>query len=77
MFSSVIYNNKVIFTSDIKEKNINPKQGFKHYGNIKSNYILIKGSIQGPVKRQVLLTNSFRPTKEMAKKKYEFLEVLQ
>lgn len=77
MFSRVIYNNKVIFTSDIKEKNINPKSGFKHYGNIKSNYILIKGSIQGPVKRQVLLTTSFRPTKDMAKKKYEFIEVLQ
>jgi len=75
MFSRVVYNNKVIFSSNINEKNINPKQGFKHYGNIKSNYILLKGSVQGPVKRQVLLTASFRPTKSAFKGKYEFIEV--
>jgi large subunit ribosomal protein L3 len=77
MFSRVAYNNKVIFSSNIKEKDINPKQGFKHYGNIKSNYLLLKGSVQGPVKRQVLLTASFRPTKDAAKKKYEFVEVFR
>jgi large subunit ribosomal protein L3 len=77
MFSRIAYNNKVIFSSNVKEKDINPKQGFKHYGNVKSNYLLIKGSVQGPVKRQVLLTASFRPTKDAAKKKYEFVEVLR
>jgi large subunit ribosomal protein L3 len=77
MFSRVAYNNKVLFSSSIKEKDINPKEGFKHYGNVKSNYLMLKGSVQGPVKRQVLLTVSFRPTKDMAKKKYEFLEVLR
>ena len=77
MFSRVVYNNKVIFTSSIKEKDINPKQGFKHFGNIKSNYIMLKGSVQGPAKRQVLLTSSFRPTKGQLKKKFDFIEVLQ
>jgi large subunit ribosomal protein L3 len=75
MFTRVIYNNKVISSGSISEKNINPKGGFKNYGNIKTNYILIKGSVQGPAKRQLLLTPSFRPTKSMAKKKYELLEV--
>ena len=75
MFTRVIYNNKVISSGSISEKNINPKGGFKNYGNIKTNYILIKGSVQGPSKRQLLLTPSFRPTKSMAKKKYELLEV--
>lgn len=77
MFTRVAYNNKVIFTSNIKEKDINPKEGFKHYGVVKGNYLMLKGSVQGPVKRQVLLTASFRPTKDMLKKKYEFLEVLK
>lgn len=76
MFSRVHYNLKVISSSTIAEKNINPNHGFKHYGKIKSNYIIIKGSVQGPSKRQVLLTPSFRPTKLTAKKKYEFQELV-
>lgn len=75
MFSRVIYNNKVIGSGTIAEKNINPAGGFNNYGNIKSSYLLLKGSVQGPSKRQILLTPSFRPTKSMAKKKYELVEV--
>jgi large subunit ribosomal protein L3 len=75
MFTRVIYNNKVIGSGSISEKDINPKGGFKQYGNIRSNYLLLKGSVQGPQKRQLLLTPSFRPTKSMAKKKYELVEV--
>lgn len=77
MFSRVSYNQKIIFTSNIKEKNINPVQGFKHFGNVKGNYILVKGSVHGPVKRAVLLTAPFRPSKERTKDKFEFVEVLQ
>lgn len=76
MFTRVHYNNKVITSSTISEKNINPGTGFKNYGNIKTSYIVIKGSVQGPSKRQVLLTPSWRPTKTMAKKKYEFMELI-
>ena len=75
MFTRVHYNNKVIGLGTIAEKNINPKSGFRNYGNIMSSYILLKGSVQGPQKRQLLLTPSFRPTKMMAKKKYELVEL--
>ena len=77
MFTRVHYNLNVINQGAIAEKDINPKSGFKNYGKIKSNYILVKGSVQGPSKRQVLITHSFRPTKLQAKKKYEFVEVLK
>ena len=76
MFSRVIYNLKIVSSGSISEKNINPSSGFKNYGNIKTNYIIVKGSIQGPAKRQILLTPSFRPTKKQIKKKYEFAELL-
>ncbi len=76
MFTRVHYNLKVLSSGSVSEKNINPNHGFKHYGKIKSNYILIKGSVQGPSKRQVLLTPSFRPTKHTEKKKYEFQELV-
>ena len=39
-------------------------------------HIVLKGSVQGPVKRQILLTPSFRPTKVKAKNKYEFQELI-
>lgn len=76
LFSRVHYNNKVIESGTIKDKDINPKAGFKHYGKIKSSYLVIKGSIQGPAKRQILLTPSFRPSKYQLKKKFEFIELI-
>jgi large subunit ribosomal protein L3 len=76
MFSRIHYNIKALFSSSILEKDINPSHGFKHYGKIRSSYLILSGSVQGPVKRQVLITPSFRPTKFQAKKKYEFQEII-
>lgn len=73
----LVYNLKVITSGKISEKDINPKAGFPHYGKLKSAYIVLKGSIPGPQKRQLLLTPSFRPSKAQSKKQFEFLEILQ
>lgn len=75
-FTRVIYNNKIIALGNIKEKDINSESGYKHYGKINSSYILLAGSVQGPPKRQILITPSFRPTKHQLKKKYEFIELV-
>lgn len=42
---------------------INPKGGFLHYGLVKNNYILLKGSIPGPAKRIVVMTTARRAHK--------------
>lgn len=76
MFTRTHYNLRVITLGTISEKNINPGTGFKHYGKVNSSYIVVKGSVQGPPKRQVLLTPALRPTKEQVKKKYEFVELI-
>lgn len=76
LFTRINYNNKVISFGSINEKDINPKAGFKHYGRIKTSFIILKGSVQGPAKRQVLLTPSFRPTKMQSKRKYELIELI-
>jgi len=34
-------------------KEINPKGGFTHYGILKNDYILVKGSLAGPTKRLI------------------------
>jgi len=43
------------------------KGGFKHYGILKSNYILVKGSVAGPVKRLITLTQPVRPNHRIPK----------
>ena len=54
---------------------INPKGGFGHYGVIKNDYVILKGSVPGPVKRGVVITAAIRPTKYHMKKKFEVLEI--
>jgi large subunit ribosomal protein L3 len=52
--------NKQIFKISSKPEEINPKGAFLHYGNVKSSFILIKGSVSGSQKRAVILTKSTR-----------------
>jgi large subunit ribosomal protein L3 len=39
------------------DKDITPDSGFTSYGVVKNQYIIVKGSIPGPKKRMVILTN--------------------
>jgi large subunit ribosomal protein L3 len=41
---------------------INPKQGFNRYGIVRSNYVLLEGSIAGSKKRLIRLRPAIRPT---------------
>jgi len=75
MFTRAVYNSKVVDVGSISEKNINPSSGFKHFGNIKSDYVVICGSVQGPAKRQIVLTQPLRATKKQDKKNYEVIEL--
>ena len=74
-FTRANYSNKIVDISSIKEKDINPKQGFKKFGNIKTDYMILFGSILGPSKRQLLITSSLRPSKKQTKKTYELIEL--
>ncbi len=77
LFSRIIHNLRVLHCGRISEKDINPKNGFKNYGKIKTSYLIVKGSVQGPEKRQLLITSAFRPSKSQQRKKYEFLELVK
>ena len=74
-FTRANYSNKIVEINSIKEKDINPKAGFKKFGKIKTDYIILFGSILGPTKRQLLITTSLRPSKKQTKKTYELLEI--
>jgi large subunit ribosomal protein L3 len=69
MFTRVAYNNKIIDMgkSEGKFKNI------KNFGDIKTDYLMVAGSIQGPTKRQLLITSSLKESKKQKKGQFEFI----
>ncbi len=72
LFSRIIYNNKIIEIGEIGKDKLK-FENIKNYGNINGEYILVKGSVQGPAKRQLLVTPALRETKKQKKKEYELL----
>lgn len=74
MFTRVHYNQKILSMAKAEETEKQMK-GIKNYGDIKTDYIIVYGSVQGPAKRQVLITSPLRATKEQGKKIFEFVEV--
>jgi len=60
-FHQRIEYNKQILKIGNKPEEINPKGDFLHYGKVKTDYLLVKGSVIGPTKRMLLLTKPLRP----------------
>ena len=71
----ITYNSLILDIGKISERDINKNGGFPHYGNIKNDYVILKGSIPGPKKRGIVMTVAIRPSKYLVKKKYEVLEL--
>lgn len=71
MFTRVSYNNKIIDMGKADDK----FKGIKNFGDIKTDYVIVTGSVQGPAKRQLLITAPLRETKKTKKKNYEVLEL--
>jgi large subunit ribosomal protein L3 len=71
----ISYNSLILKVGKVSENDINKKGGFGHYGVVKNDYVVLKGSVPGPKKRAVVLTLAIRPTKFLEKKKLEVLEL--
>ena len=74
-FTRVVYNNKIVNINSINDKDINPGTGFKNYGKIKTDYVIVQGSIQGATKRPLVISYPLRQSKKQIKQNYEFLEL--
>ncbi|MCK5149904.1 50S ribosomal protein L3 [Candidatus Pacearchaeota archaeon] len=72
MFTRVVYNNKIIDLGNSKDKEF---KNIKNYGNIKTDYIIVRGSVQGSAKRQLIITAPLRETKKQKKKELELVEL--
>lgn len=73
MFSRITMNSKIIDMGKAENKFTN----MKNFGDLKTDYMIVNGSIQGPTKRQLLITTPLRETKKQAKKNFELLGVLK
>ena len=54
------YNKRIIKMGD-KAEEVVPKGGFLHYGVLRNEYVVLKGSIPGPVKRMIRIRPAVRP----------------
>lgn len=60
-YNQRIEHNKWLLKISKDSKEILRKGGIPHFGVVKSNFLLIKGSVSGPEKRVVTLTQPLRP----------------
>jgi len=73
MFTRVLYNNKIINMG--KSENNQKLKNIVNFGDIKTDYLILRGSVQGPAKRQILITSPLRESKKQLKKNYELIEI--
>ncbi len=71
-FKRTNYNQKIL---DIGNASKIPLE-FRNYGKIKTTYLAIYGSVQGPAKRQLILTCPLRENKKTSKRNFEVLKIL-
>ena len=57
--------NKLILKISSSPEEINPKGGLLRYGQVRNDYILVKGSIPGPKKRLIKFTKAIRENKKL------------
>jgi len=60
--------NKRILKTGSKGEEVTPKGGFPHYGVIRSDYIVLSGSIPGPAKRLIKIRHPARPPSHVSEK---------
>jgi large subunit ribosomal protein L3 len=54
---------------------VNPKGGFPHYGFVKNNYVLLKGSVPGPAKRLIRMRLGTRAPEKVQEPKLTYVSV--
>ncbi len=59
------YNKRILKIGDDGSE-ITPKGGFLHYGLVRNEYLLVKGSIPGPKKRLIRISHAIRPYPKLA-----------
>lgn len=69
----VAYNNLILNLGNAEEKAFDKSGGFHRYGKIKTDFLVLKGSIPGAKKRALVVTPALRPTKLKKKQNFEYV----
>ena len=58
----VEYNKRILImsNSDSEDFKINPEGGFKHFGLVRGDYVILKGSVPGTYRRLIKLRSQIR-----------------
>ncbi len=77
MFTRVVYNSNIlgIGNANTETEGKSFLKGIKNYGDIKTEYVIVRGSVMGPAKRQVIMTHPLRISKKQKKKSFEVFEI--
>ena len=75
MFTRVSYNHNIIENGNSEKNPQKFLKNIKNFGEIKTEFSILNGSIQGPAKRQMIITYPLRKSKKQEKKSYEFIEL--
>ncbi len=67
--------NKTTLKIGTNPTDINPKGGFVRYGLVKSDYLLVKGSVAGATKRPIALSEAIRVKKKLHTKPISYISV--
>jgi large subunit ribosomal protein L3 len=57
------YNKRILIMSDTEkdaQNSINPSGGFKHFGTVKGEYIVVRGSVPGTQQRLIRMRQPIR-----------------
>ena len=62
LHNRVEHNKRILLMGSDSER-VNPKGGFKNYGEVRGDYVLLKGSVMGPSKRLIKLRKATRTSR--------------
>ena len=71
MFTRETYNNKILDMGKAEDK----LKAIKNYGDVKTDYVIVNGSVMGSAKRQLLITAPLRESKRQKKKNLEVVKL--
>jgi len=74
-FARMVLNSPIVSSKKFSAEDSIAKRVFMNYGQVKTDYIILKGSVQGPQKRQLILVSPLRASKKQNKKSFELIEL--
>ncbi len=66
---------RILSISNVKDAPITPKGGFEHFGDLKADYALVRGSVPGANRRIVVVRQPMRPHPKANTNPVQVLEV--